>query len=73
MAQIQRLDAEGDRGDRQHMPSLGSLLRTTFEKWYNDSIPRHAAALAFYTLFAIRASAIACGRDHEPALWSRHC
>ncbi|MEZ4622320.1 MAG: hypothetical protein R2867_43385 [Caldilineaceae bacterium] len=29
------------------------MLRMTFEKWYGDSIPRHAAALAFYTLFAI--------------------
>lgn len=35
------------------LPLLGTLLRMTFEKWYADNIPRHAAALAFYTLFAI--------------------
>ncbi|MCB0186317.1 MAG: YihY/virulence factor BrkB family protein, partial [Caldilineaceae bacterium] len=35
------------------LPSIGALLRRTFEKWYVDNIPRHAAALAFYTLFAI--------------------
>lgn len=34
-------------------PSLSTLLRMTFAKWYGDNIPRHAAALAFYTLFAI--------------------
>lgn len=34
-------------------PSLSTLLRMTFTKWYGDNIPRHAAALAFYTLFAI--------------------
>jgi membrane protein len=35
------------------LPAVGALLRTTFEKWYLDNIPRHAAALAFYTLFAV--------------------
>ena len=35
------------------LPSLSALLRMTFEKWYTDHIPRHAAALAFYTLFAV--------------------
>lgn len=35
------------------LPSIGALLRMTFEKWYTDNIPRHAAALAFYTLFAV--------------------
>jgi membrane protein len=35
------------------LPAVGGLLRTTFEKWYLDNIPRHAAALAFYTLFAV--------------------
>lgn len=34
-------------------PALSILLRMTFTKWYGDNIPRHAAALAFYTLFAI--------------------
>lgn len=34
-------------------PPIGVLLRMTFEKWYLDNIPRHAAALAFYTLFAL--------------------
>lgn len=37
----------------QDTPSIGALLRVTFERWYLDNIPRHAAALAFYTLFAI--------------------
>lgn len=35
------------------LPAVGALLRMTFEKWYLDNIPRHAAALAFYTLFAV--------------------
>ncbi|MCE7990035.1 MAG: hypothetical protein DYG89_53500 [Caldilinea sp. CFX5] len=35
------------------LPAVGTLLRATFEKWYIDNIPRHAAALAFYTLFAL--------------------
>ncbi len=35
------------------LPSIGTLLRMTFEKWYMDNIPRHAAALAYYTLFAV--------------------
>lgn len=35
------------------LPAIGALLRLTFEKWYADNIPRHAAALAFYTLFAV--------------------
>lgn len=35
------------------LPAIGALLRMTFEKWYADNIPRHAAALAFYTLFAV--------------------
>ena len=34
-------------------PTLTQLLRMTFEKWYADNMPRHAAALAFYTLFAV--------------------
>ncbi len=42
-----------DDANWQMLPSVGALLRMTFEKWYNDNIPRHAAALAFYTLFAI--------------------
>lgn len=33
-------------------PTLTLLLRMTFEKWYADNMPRHAAALTFYTLFA---------------------
>lgn len=33
-------------------PTLTTLLRMTFEKWYADNMPRHAAALTFYTLFA---------------------
>ncbi len=37
----------------QMSPSIGALLRMTFEQWYSDNIPRHAAGLAFYTLFAI--------------------
>ncbi len=37
----------------QMLPSIGALLRMTFEQWYGDNIPRHAAGLAFYTLFAI--------------------
>ncbi len=43
----------GADSDWQMMPTISSLLRMTFEKWYSDNIPRHAAALAFYTLFAI--------------------
>ena len=39
--------------DPNHLPSISALLRMIFEKWYADNIPRHAAALAFYTLFAI--------------------
>jgi len=39
--------------DGQILPSIGALLRMTFEQWYTDNIPRHAAGLAFYTLFAI--------------------
>lgn len=39
--------------DPHPMPSIASLLRMTFEQWIGDNIPRHAAALAFYTLFAI--------------------
>jgi len=35
------------------LPSIGALLRITFEKWYIDNIPRHAAALSYYTLFAV--------------------
>jgi len=35
------------------LPSISALLRMTFEKWYMDNIPRHAAALAYYTLFAV--------------------
>jgi membrane protein len=42
-----------EQDDWRQLPSVGSLLRMTFEKWYTDNIPRHAAALAFYTLFAI--------------------
>lgn len=29
------------------------LIRLTFEKWYADNMPRHAAALAYYTMFAV--------------------
>lgn len=35
------------------LPSIGNMLQMTFEKWYTDNIPRHAAVLAFYALFAV--------------------
>lgn len=35
------------------LPSIGTILHMTFEKWYVDNIPRHAAVLAFYALFAL--------------------
>ncbi|MEZ4866726.1 MAG: YihY/virulence factor BrkB family protein [Caldilineaceae bacterium] len=40
-------------GAPTELPTIGNLLRMTFEKWYTDNIPRHAAALAYYTLFAV--------------------
>lgn len=30
-----------------------TLVQLTFEKWYDDNVPRHAAALAYYTMFAV--------------------
>ncbi|MBX3015954.1 MAG: YihY/virulence factor BrkB family protein [Caldilineaceae bacterium] len=45
--------SQDTRRNHADLPSLAMLLRMTFEKWYNDNIPRHAAALAFYTLFAV--------------------
>lgn len=33
--------------------AVGTLLQTTLTKWYGDNIPRHAAALAYYSLFAV--------------------
>lgn len=41
------------QGAAAPLPPIGALLRMIFEKWYADNIPRHAAALAFYTLFAV--------------------
>ena len=33
--------------------SIWDLLRTTFEEWQKDNVPRLAAALTYYTLFAM--------------------
>ena len=52
-AEKQPLLTNEDDANRQMLPSIGVLLRMTFEQWYADNIPRHAAGLAFYTLFAI--------------------
>ena len=30
-----------------------TLVQLTFEKWYDDNVLRHAAALAYYTMFAV--------------------
>lgn len=42
------------------LPAMSSMLRLTFEKWYNDDIPRHAAVLAFYALFALAPILLFC-------------
>ncbi|MEM7133526.1 MAG: YhjD/YihY/BrkB family envelope integrity protein [Chloroflexota bacterium] len=39
--------------DHAKLPTVGDMLQMIFEKWYNDNIPRHAAVLAFYALFAL--------------------
>ena len=33
--------------------SWWTILRTTFSNWTEDSIPRHSAALAYYTVFSL--------------------
>ena len=42
------------------LPPIGKMLRLTFEKWYSDDIPRHAAVLAFYALFAVAPILLLC-------------
>lgn len=49
---IAQTEAE-ESAESTALPSIGALLRMTFEKWYIDNIPRHAAALSYYTLFAV--------------------
>lgn len=43
--------AEQEQSPRRITPLI--LVRLTFEKWYADNMPRHAAALAYYTIFAV--------------------
>ena len=35
------------------LPIVWSLLRQTFNAWYEDRAPRLGAALAYYTVFAL--------------------
>ncbi len=46
--------------EQQQLPSIGKMLQLTFEKWYEDNIPRHAAVLAFYALFAVAPILLLC-------------
>jgi len=39
--------------DQNRLPSLRSMFRITFEKWFHDAIPRHASVLTFTALFAV--------------------
>lgn len=46
--------------EQEQLPSIGKMLQMTFEKWYEDNIPRHAAVLAFYALFALAPILLLC-------------